>query len=108
MPTSYSTSVLSAVLTRFAEACPDVEVTVSCAQGLPLQAALAAGELDLIVFTADRADADAERLIHDPAVWVTSVAHDTHLRSEEHTSELQSLMRTSYAVFCLKKKKHIP
>src|SRR3546814_7931799 len=28
-----------------------------------------------------------------------------HLRSEEHTSELQSLMRTSYSVFCLKKKK---
>src|SRR3546814_3695555 len=28
-------------------------------------------------------------------------------RSEEHTSELQSLMRTSYAVFCLKKKKLI-
>src|SRR3546814_9281919 len=30
------------------------------------------------------------------------------LRSEEHTSELQSLMRISYAVFCLKKKKHTP
>src|SRR3546814_10805253 len=29
-----------------------------------------------------------------------------HFRSEEHTSELQSLMRISYAVFCLKKKKH--
>src|SRR3546814_10063232 len=29
----------------------------------------------------------------------------TEQRSEEHTSELQSLMRTSYAVFCLKKKK---
>src|SRR3546814_6807280 len=28
----------------------------------------------------------------------------TEQRSEEHTSELQSLMRTSYAVFCLKKK----
>src|SRR3546814_9191115 len=28
-------------------------------------------------------------------------------RSEEHTSELQSLMRISYAVFCLKKKTHI-
>src|SRR3546814_3949887 len=27
-------------------------------------------------------------------------------RSEEHTSELQSLMRTSYAVFCVKKKTH--
>src|SRR3546814_4166134 len=31
---------------------------------------------------------------------------DTGQRSEEHTSELQSLMRISYAVFCLKKKKH--
>src|SRR3546814_2248392 len=30
---------------------------------------------------------------------------DRTLRSEEHTSELQSLMRISYAVFCLKKKK---
>src|SRR3546814_7347235 len=34
-------------------------------------------------------------------------ADDGHRpRSEEHTSELQSLMRNSYAVFCLKKKKH--
>src|SRR3546814_5736698 len=33
--------------------------------------------------------------------WVTSLGP----RSEEHTSELQSLMRISYAVFCLKKKK---
>src|SRR3546814_3450563 len=33
-----------------------------------------------------------------------SLAHDLE-RSEEHTSELQSLMRNSYAVFCLKKKK---
>src|SRR3546814_3776100 len=31
---------------------------------------------------------------------------DARGRSEEHTSELQSLMRTSYAVFCLKKKKN--
>src|SRR3546814_7087592 len=31
----------------------------------------------------------------------------TFRRSEEHTSELQSLMRISYAVFCLKKKKNI-
>src|SRR3546814_4021629 len=30
---------------------------------------------------------------------------DQAMRSEEHTSELQSLMRISYAVFCLKKKK---
>src|SRR3546814_1536035 len=32
---------------------------------------------------------------------------EAYLRSEEHTSELQSLMRISYAVFCLKKKKNI-
>src|SRR3546814_3293288 len=31
---------------------------------------------------------------------------ESQVRSEEHTSELQSLMRISYAVFCLKKKKH--
>src|SRR3546814_5072062 len=33
-------------------------------------------------------------------------ANERVRRSEEHTSELQSLMRISYAVFCLKKKKH--
>src|SRR3546814_6733253 len=33
-------------------------------------------------------------------------AVELQARSEEHTSELQSLMRISYAVFCLKKKKH--
>src|SRR3546814_7530066 len=33
------------------------------------------------------------------------VAGDPFIRSEEHTSELQSLMRISYAVFCLKKNK---
>src|SRR3546814_3115324 len=33
--------------------------------------------------------------------------HPPRHRSEEHTSELQSLMRISYAVFCLKKKKKV-
>src|SRR3546814_9051426 len=32
---------------------------------------------------------------------------EVFIRSEEHTSELQSLMRISYAVFCLNKQKHI-
>src|SRR3546814_6800183 len=35
--------------------------------------------------------------------WVDDITSPTTARSEEHTSELQSLMRTSYAVFCLKK-----
>src|SRR3546814_1780946 len=37
--------------------------------------------------------------------WNGSVLVPKAMRSEEHTSELQSLMRISYAVFCLKKKK---
>src|SRR3546814_8681803 len=59
---------------------------------------------------------DAELvLLHQPAVLVVGgvphfgerlqVVVDPLHRSEEHTSELQSLMRISYAVFCLKKKK---
>src|SRR3546814_1373460 len=36
--------------------------------------------------------------------WRLATRRMTFLRSEEHTSELQSLMRISYAVFCLKKK----
>src|SRR3546814_3915462 len=51
-----------------------------------------AGDIDL-------ANADQE-------VWRDWPQHAGY-RSEEHTSELQSLMRISYAVFCLKKKKKI-
>src|SRR3546814_6563286 len=41
-----------------------------------------------------------------PSNWVSpKITQPTTARSEEHTSELQSLMRISYAVFCLKKKK---
>src|SRR3546814_3140871 len=40
-----------------------------------------------------------------PAELLQAIA--TALRSEEHTSELQSLMRISYAVFCLKKKNNL-
>src|SRR3546814_2561294 len=50
----------------------------------------AKGEIDALVAGAEFAEAAAARLFE---------------RSEEHTSELQSLMRISYAVFCLKKKK---
>src|SRR3546814_326933 len=39
--------------------------------------------------------------------WRLSSVEVVWLRSEEHTSELQSLMRISYAVFCLKKKKKV-
>src|SRR3546814_1751970 len=63
----------------------------------------------------DKGPAAAVRLQHPPqgqlaAVAVKPVLANQQLnrmvRSEEHTSELQSLMRISYAVFCLKKKKN--
>src|SRR3546814_7683956 len=43
----------------------------------------------------------------DGKVVTLPMTDGTGERSEEHTSELQSLMRNSYAVFCLKKKNHI-
>src|SRR3546814_9131348 len=49
--------------------------------------------------------AEAQRLIdHEHVVALVGAYQSSVTRSEEHTSELQSLMRISYAVFCLKKK----
>src|SRR3546814_8085677 len=42
---------------------------------------------------------------HSGSVLLAEIDRGAAARSEEHTSELQSLMRISYAVFCLKKKK---
>src|SRR3546814_4681762 len=52
------------------------------------------------------AEAEAARIPLDATLAVGDGANDVPMieRSEEHTSELQSLMRISYAVFCLKKK----
>src|SRR3546814_10804267 len=47
---------------------------------------------------------DHHRLIDDSLRAGRAHPHAGIVRSEEHTSELQSLMRISYAVFCLKKK----
>src|SRR3546814_5565896 len=48
----------------------------------------------------------AEKMLRDMGAQAKYVPVDiAQERSEEHTSELQSLMRISYAVFCLKKKK---
>src|SRR3546814_3345657 len=67
-------------------------------------------------FRRGRPGGDAERgdIRHPGKIDIASPLNQTgrgafplsHFRSEEHTSELQSLMRTSYAVFCLKKKKN--
>src|SRR3546814_4886020 len=47
----------------------------------------------------------ADRILFDAPAAALPGGTGTRFRSEEHTSELQSLMRNSYAVFCLKKKK---
>src|SRR3546814_2549401 len=71
--------------------------------GLPDVAGL---QEDVVAFLRDKVGAATE---FDPSQFVKSnfdVLRKTPAwkRSEEHTSELQSLMRISYAVFCLKKK----
>src|SRR3546814_8856597 len=54
-----------------------------------------------------RSDAGCRGVRDCPLRWRSSRAdRRAAIRSEEHTSELQSLMRISYAVFCLKQKHH--
>src|SRR3546814_10312896 len=54
-----------------------------------------------------RTDQGLDALLHAPSGLARPERYRSggYIRSEEHTSELQSLMRSSYAVFCLKKKK---
>src|SRR3546814_8063705 len=82
----------------------------SMAKGLELAGRIAAA--------ADAANHHPDLTITYPRVHVSLTTHETRsltardvdlartIRSEEHTSELQSLMRNSYAVFCLKKKRY--
>src|SRR3546814_10174080 len=64
------------------------------------------GEHDIkAVLVLDVREAFGERVGVDDVRRLDAVQDHVHDRSEEHTSELQSLMRISYAVFCLKKKK---
>src|SRR3546814_5488575 len=65
----------------------------ACRPGIQLQ----------VVPVHDRQADGQEPVAHDPADGQCLLLAE---RSEEHTSELQSLMRISYAVFCLKKKKN--
>src|SRR3546814_18314324 len=53
-----------------------------------------------------RANADVMVIVSGSPARPVMTGQPQDIRSEEHTSELQSLMRISYAVFCLKKKKN--
>src|SRR3546814_2089506 len=86
--------------------------------GSPAQLApMSAFPFDLVVFDLDGTLVDTgpdltaalNHVLHRmgrQTVTEAAVRDMVGLRSEEHTSELQSLMRISYAVFCLKKKKN--
>src|SRR3546814_2756313 len=52
----------------------------------------------------DRWSGASQMVLPVSVLVIASASYVTRIRSEEHTSELQSLMRISYAVFCLKKK----
>src|SRR3546814_6655033 len=56
---------------------------------------------------ADASGAGGDCTYADPNAYEQVRCRGAAIRSEEHTSELQSLMRISYAVFCLKKKKRV-
>src|SRR3546814_4477504 len=75
------------------------DVAPTCGEGL--------AEGGKAAFLDRAAHAGHQRLVV-PEVVQGAQDRGQHLvaRSEEHTSELQSLMRISYAVFCLNKKKH--
>src|SRR3546814_9826139 len=61
---------------------------------------------DDVLLVAEQVVGEAEPRLDRTGIRITvATGADVVVRSEEHTSELQSLMRISYAVFCLKKTK---
>src|SRR3546814_1149724 len=89
---------------------PQCARTVIVGSRLPVRTTLGENSLaDIEVDRAvDRVDTDRIAVLdqRDRAPLSRFGADMADARSEEHTSELQSLMRISYAVFCLKKKKN--
>src|SRR3546814_4349268 len=98
MPEPVPSDTDRAIAARVAELVPDRATVQFGIGGLPSAVCAAlAGHRDLGIHSGIITDAAVDLI---EAGVVTNAAK----RSEEHTSELQSLMRISYAVFCLKKK----
>src|SRR3546814_9449135 len=108
----WSSDVCSSDLARArANECP-LGAAALAGTGFPIDRAATAAALGFDRPTANSLDSVSDRdFALDYLMAATQVSlHLSRLaeefRSEEHTSELQSLMRISYAVFCLKKKQH--
>src|SRR3546814_8886921 len=98
-PRSTRTDTLFPYTTLFRSMLPGMAFTVA-------HAAIDAGEL-LLLFTDGATDARDPGGVLLGEERMLGLACPSQGRSEEHTSELQSLMRISYAAFCLKKKKDV-
>src|SRR3546814_3371834 len=107
------------MVTEYTRQHPEISLEIWCGWSAEILGRLRADELDLAFAMVDgeRAQylsrcwierpiwAAAQGVDYDPSKSIPLAAHpEGCARSEEHTSELQSLMRISYAVFCLKKK----
>src|SRR3546814_5680142 len=91
----------------------DIELEEKISGDIVLAIRAGAADLGIVAGNIDVEGLDVMPLFRDELAIVTSLGHPLAQlesarfvdRSEEHTSELQSLMRISYAVFCLKKNK---
>src|SRR3546814_4979248 len=104
-PGSTPTATLFPSTTLFRSLQPALGVAAALFEAGDRQRAVARGEA-LVPARVERLfDAPGRRVLPAQFGGAVGVGDDhARLRSEEHTSELQSLMRISYAVFCLKKK----
>src|SRR3546814_7712510 len=82
------------------------EATAAVRQHRPGAAVGAAGGRGLLPHPEFVLSDDGAVAFHPAVAGRSGAGGDAEERSEEHTSELQSLMRISYAVFCLKKKQN--
>jgi DNA-binding transcriptional LysR family regulator len=80
VPEEYGSNLLPGILARFATIHPGVQVTVRCEPSDGYAAAVARGELDLAVVTAEPGEPEDAVLLHDPIEWVTSEAQGAHER----------------------------
>src|SRR3546814_2609542 len=100
----WSSDVCSSDLTGLADRRVAIIGTGATAVQCIPHLARSAGELYVFQRTPSSVDARGNQPT-DPE-WFAGIAEPGWQRSEEHTSELQSLMRISYAVFCLQKTSH--
>src|SRR3546814_8767230 len=97
------TAAAAVVLTRRGGTCETASIALTNLGETPLYAAEAAAAL--VGTPVEKAAVDKAVALAEGITAPASDGRGPADRSEEHTSELQSLMRISYAVFCLKKKK---